>query len=156
MEKTRSVRPIAVLLFIAIALTSAVIWSQSVKSVEASAAESSRVTEFVRPVLEKIVGEGNVTDHLIRKAAHFFEFFALGCELFCLTLALGLAGRRLLAAAFYALLAALTDETIQIFAERGSLVSDVWVDFAGALCGMLAVSLFYLLVLLIKTRKRRK
>ncbi|MBQ7171649.1 MAG: VanZ family protein [Clostridia bacterium] len=155
MKKPRSVRPISVLLVIAIALTSALIWSQSVKSVETSSQQSARVTEFVRPVLEKVVGKGNVTDRLVRKTAHFFEFSLLGCELFCLALALGLAGRRLLAAAFYALLAALTDETIQIFAERGPLVSDVWIDFAGALCGMLAGSLVYLLVLLIKKRKRR-
>ena len=154
-EKSAVRRRIALLLLVAIVLTSAVIWLQSVKSVEVSRKQSARITEIVRPVLEKVTGKGSVTDHLVRKLAHFFEFFLLGCELLALSLVRGLTPQKLLNAAFYGLFVGLADETIQILANRGSLVSDVWIDFAGTLCGMLACLLLYLLALLIRKRKRK-
>lgn len=49
-----------------------------------SAAESGRVTEWLKPFLEVFVGQGNVTDHLVRKLAHFTEFAALGFQLLLL------------------------------------------------------------------------
>ena len=47
----------------------------------ASEEESSFVLELLRPLLAPIVGPENVTLHLVRKLAHFTEFFCLGCVL---------------------------------------------------------------------------
>lgn len=48
------------------------------------------------------------------------------------------------------MLTALTDETIQLFYDgRGSLVTDVWIDFSGVvmgmICGLLFLGLWHLL-----------
>ena len=90
-----------------------------------------------------------VTEHFVRKSAHFCEFGLLGCELMLLFwLRSGVRFQNLCNAAFAALLAAVTDETIQIFSGRGSQVQDVVLDFSGALTGILLVSL-----LMIEKRK---
>lgn len=94
--------------------------------------------DVVKPFLEIFVGTGNVTDHLVRRIAHFAEYSALGCAL-----ALQLVPRRrvrwqsVINCAFAAMVVALTDETIQIFSGRGSQVQDVWLDFAGSCTGIL-------------------
>ena len=38
------------------------------------------------------------------------------------------------------LFAAFLDETLQLFSGRGSMVADVWLDFAGVVCGVAAVA----------------
>jgi len=54
------------------------IWGNSLLSREYSGNESMRIVVF----LERFFGEGNVSEHLVRKLAHFLEFSALGAELF--------------------------------------------------------------------------
>ena len=112
------------------AATLCFIFSQSMRSIPDSREQSSRVMALLRPFLEFFVGEGNVTLYLVRKLAHFVEFFALGAELAALCL---LWERPVLWALFAGLLAAMTDETIQIFYDRGSQVQDVWLDFSAVL-----------------------
>ena len=56
---------------------------------------------------------------------------------------------------FFLTLAALTDETIQIFTGRGPQVQDVWLDVAGGTAGLLAMlALVWLLRCLFRPRKR--
>ena len=112
------------------------IWSNSLVGKESSASLSGKVTSWLN-------GIGiPVTDHFVRKSAHFCEFGLLGCELLLLFwLRSGLHVQNRCNAAFGALLAAVTDETIQIFSGRGSRVQDVLLDFGGALTGILLVSL---------------
>ena len=56
---------------------------------------------------------------------------------------------------FFLLLAALTDETIQIFTGRGPQVQDVWLDFAGGAAGLLVMlALVQLLRCLFRPRRR--
>lgn len=121
------------------------IWSNSLAGKEESASLSQRITAWLN-------GIGiPVTDHFVRKSAHFCEFGLLGCELMLLFwLRSGLHFQNACNAAFAALLSAVTDETIQIFVGRGSQVSDVVLDFSGALTGLLFVSL---VIRLIKKRK---
>lgn len=47
--------------------------------------QSGRVGELLRPLLELVVGQGGVTDHLVRKLAHFTEYAVLGALLLLLT-----------------------------------------------------------------------
>lgn len=139
------------ILVIAIVLTLVFVFSNSLPNIQKSSATSERVTEIVEPVLEPIVGEGKVTNHLVRKLAHFAEFALLGFEL-------GLLFTHLSILPFFvSLLAALTDETIQIFAGRGSQVQDVWLDFAGACVGIvLGVAVYVLVQWLIRCRTVKK
>ena len=112
------------------------IWSNSLVGKEGSASLSRTVTVWLN-------GIGiPVTEHFVRKSAHFCEFGLLGCELAMLFWLRG--GLRLQSccnAAFAALLAAVTDETVQIFSGRGSRVQDVVLDFGGAVTGILFVCL---------------
>ncbi len=81
-----------------------------------------------------------LTEHLVRKAAHFTEYAGLG---FLLAMNTG-AGmvpvfchlkQNLTAAIFMPFI----DETIQLFVEgRSGQISDVWLDMAGIFAGVLA------------------
>ena len=117
------------------------IWSNSMVGKEGSASLSRTVTAWLN-------GIGiPVTEHFVRKAAHFCEFGLLGCELMLLFwLRSGVRFQNLCNAAFAALLSAVTDETIQIFSGRGSQVQDVVLDFSGAFTGILLVSLIISLI----------
>ena len=121
------------------------IWSNSMVGKEGSASLSRTVTAWLN-------GIGiPVTEHFVRKSAHFCEFGLLGCELILLfRLRSGVRFQDLCNAAFAALLSAVTDETIQIFSGRGSQVQDVVLDYSGALTGILLVSF---IIQLIEKRK---
>ena len=126
------------------------IFSQSLPDREASKEISVGVTSKIAPFLELFLGSGNVSDHLVRKAAHFAEFFVFGTlSAVCAALRAKYASAKLgeavavktqsfANAAFLSLTTALTDETIQLFTGRGSQVADVWLDFSGAVCAVFA------------------
>ena len=121
-----------------IALTLAFIWHNSFEKKSDSAQKSSYVTEkIVKPVAEPIVGPGKVTDHGVRKMAHMVEFFLLGTEVTLLLAVRGLlCGPGFSGAMLFGVLTAMTDETIQLYSDRGSQLTDVWLDsasFAAAL-----------------------
>ena len=104
------------------------IWGNSLLSRSESAAISQGLTAWLRSIGIP------VTDHFVRKLAHFFEFGLLGCELTLLFwLRYGLRLRELCLSALAAFLAASIDETIQIFSSRGAQIKDVLLDFTGAL-----------------------
>ncbi len=131
------------LLIVLLVFLLAFIWGHSCMPVAASEGESSAVLELLRPLLEPVFGRENVTVHLVRKLAHFTEFFCLGCVL---ALLLPFRGRGQLLAAALALLTGLVDETIQLFSGRGSAVSDVWLDFSGAAAAIALLALARLLL----------
>ena len=127
-------------------VTLCVIWGNSLLGREDSAALSGGLTAWLRSIGLP------VSDHFVRKTAHFCEFGLLGCELTLLFwLKSGLSFQNLCNSAFAALLTAVTDETIQIFSGRGSQVQDVVLDFAGALTGIL-----FTRFLIGETEKRKK
>ena len=118
------------------------IWGHSCMPTEVSREESGTVLELLRPLLALIVGEENVTLHLVRKLAHFTEFFCLGCVL---ALLLPFRGRSQLLAGGLGMLTGFIDETIQIFSGRGPAISDVWLDFSGAAAAILILTAVRLL-----------
>ena len=116
-------------------VTLGVIWGNSLLGKEESASLSGGLTAWLNSIGIP------VTDHFVRKTAHFCEFGLLGCELMLLFwLRSGLHIQNCCNAAFASLLAAVTDETIQLFSGRGSQVQDVVLDFGGALVGILLTS----------------
>lgn len=90
---------------------------------------------------------GWVTEHLVRKTAHFAEYAILGI---LLNVALrqysaGVFARRVLQG-WMGTLIPLVDETLQLFTEgRSGQISDVWLDISGACTGLaLAGALFWM------------
>ena len=151
----RKVEKLEKLLAVFIVLTLIFIWGQSVMDRELSSEESGFVMRLVTPVLELIVGKGRVTEHLVRKIAHFCEYALLGAEM-----SLFFAGKRrrkregLLLAMAHGLFVAFVDETIQIFSGRGPAITDVWIDFAGITAG--GIFLLDVLIVWIHAARRRK
>ena len=120
-----------------------IIWGHSLTPRSVSSRESGLFTELLYPLLALFVGEEAVTDHLVRKLAHFTEFFALG-------LVLGLLVHQerkpglpsFLFCVVMGQLAAFLDESIQILSGRGDRILDVWLDVSGAVSGILLALLF--------------
>ena len=124
------------------------IFSNSMQIGTVSEGASGRVLRLVQRVLTRLGMTGvasHITMHIIRKLAHFCEYALEG---FLLMLCLRVYTRHFIKHMSWpilgGLLTALTDETIQIFSPgRSSQVTDVWIDFAGVLSGLL-VGLFLL------------
>ena len=136
------------ILIVLIILTLLFIWGQSALSVAESAAQSQTVTStVVQPIQQAVTGKATVTDTTVRKMAHVLEFSLLGFEMALLFAA---SWKRMFSALNLGLLAALIDETIQIFSGRGDQISDVWLDFSGVLMG---VALGMLVVWLYKRKQ---
>ena len=76
------------------------------------------------------------------------EFLVLGV-LWTASLLWGLdkrIGSSMFAGASLCLMTALVDESIQLVSPgRGSLITDVWIDFGGSCIGILLVSMIYIL-----------
>lgn len=147
---------IKTILVVLLALLLAFIWLHSMMPAENSAEESQRVGQFLTPFLELLVGEGNVTDYLVRKLAHFCEYGALGILAGALLLVKKESGIfRWSYALLCALAVAVIDESIQLLADgRGAQVQDVLLDTAGSLTGLLAVWLIAVLVRWLRHRDR--
>lgn len=107
-----------------------------------SSRQSGGVLAIVLSVADSVGVESIwITEHLIRKMAHFAEYTLLGV-LFSVTVrqyAFALATERL-AKCWLGTMVPLVDETIQLFVEgRSGQISDVWLDMAGVLTGILTV-----------------
>ena len=153
--KTRKIlTAIVILLLIA---TLVFIWGNSLESVQESNTKSGNTLRIITPPLELFVGRGNVTDHIVRKLAHFLEFGALGCELALLTvLRRRVRLQSVLNCLSAGLAVAVTDEALQILSDRGSQVSDVLLDLGGSAAGIAFILLIDGIIILIRNRKNVK
>ena len=99
----------------------------------------------------------DITEHIVRKLAHFTEFTALGMLLSIDTaLFLKKMKQYIWVPFFVGLLVALVDETIQLFPiGRSSKVTDVWLDFSGVIFGTI-ILLVLRQIYLFKLRKTLK
>ena len=125
------------LLIVLIVLTLAFIWGNSLLNADQSSAMSSFVRDLVQKLFPGLLSiDAEESSHLIRKLAHGTEYLLLGAELSLLLFRFR--GRPLSLPLLLGTLAALFDETIQLFsAGRGSAVKDVWIDLGGFLVGAL-------------------
>lgn len=133
------------------------IFSNSLEIGPESSARSQAVMRYLNAILDRI-GLGPVSEHTIRKLAHFAEYCLEGL---LLTLCLRVYTRRFVRHISWpllgGLLTAVTDETIQRYvAGRSSQVTDVWIDFAGVLTGMALAMAFAVLVETLMRRTRRR
>lgn len=137
MELRKTAFPLRKLQWVLLILTLAFIWGHSCMSIQESAAESGVVTRLLAPLLEVFVGEGNVTNHLVRKLAHFAEFAVLGAQL--LLLRRKRAWGDIVRSVELGSLAAFLDESIQLLSRRGAQIADVWLDTFGVVFGIMVV-----------------
>ena len=110
------------------------IWGNSLLPGEISGAFSDWVKSILARLfaIDPAVSAGR---GLLRKAAHFTEFTALG---FCLAWLHGMLQKGRVQPFVWGVLAASVDETIQRFVpDRGPSVKDVCIDSAGVLMGII-------------------
>ena len=147
------------LLLLALAGTIWFIFSNSMQPARVSSNSSQRVLRTLQELLRRLGHPGasaSLTEHAVRKAAHFCEYSLEGFLLLLTTRAVtGHAWRFISWPALAGLLTALTDETIQLFSGgRSSQVTDIWIDFGGVVTGMaLALALLWLIGLLLGRRR---
>ena len=130
------------------------IWGNSLLPGE----DSGQLSGFVGMMLQKLLPfldlQNEIGLHLLRKAAHFSEFAALGMSLAWL---FGMLSKQRLLSLALPLLsgagAAAIDETIQLFSpNRGPSIKDVGIDTAGVITGIAVLTLLHCLYKRMKKR----
>ena len=136
-----------------IGLTLSFIFLQSAKSVAESSSDSAAVTDFLSRIFSEDGLLGAFILGNVRKLAHFFEYGVLGVECAVYVLLLTRSrGKGIAASVVFSVMAALLDETIQIFSGRMYSIVDVWLDFAGYAAFTVLLTLTYIIIRLIKKR----
>ena len=123
-----------------------VIWGNSMQTVERSEAQSTQIAESLQPVLDAKEELAEREYHrFVRKLAHVTEFFLLGLAVagFGISLSVYLKKTLISLPLLMVLFVAVADEYIQHFSDRGSLVTDVVLDFVSA---VVALGLVWLIV----------
>ncbi len=118
------------------------IFAQSLLPGQISSGQSTGIVELINPILVSInihISPNNLS-LIIRKLAHFTEFFILGVIWFFIYKQWFNKITHFIVVLAHGLLTAITDESIQYFVEgRAAQVTDVLIDFFG-------VIFFYMIV----------
>lgn len=136
-----------VIFTIALIACIAFIFRNSLESGALSSARSQAVMQKINEILS-VVNLGPLSEHTVRKLAHFAEFTLEG---FLLMLCLRVYTNRFVRHISWPLLGGMTtallDETIQRFIpNRTSQVTDVWIDMAGVVFGAMIALILLLIV----------
>lgn len=121
------------------------IFSNSALDGKDSTKQSDKVVHIVESIVHTIDPDAEVTSASVRKSAHFFEFSVLGVLYFVATFFFK--NKRFYLYTHVVLLSfftAVLDESLQLFSDgRGAEIRDVWIDFSGALVGILIMFLVF-------------
>ena len=154
MQRNQSSKRFRVIIFTLTALMIAFAWVHSLFPADLSSRESEGVFQIIYRFFSLFGAGQAVTQTIIRKLAHFSEFAAIGF----LLLSCGYTFDRIkphryaVPVLFTGLLTAVIDEELQLGIEgRAGMITDVWIDFGGVVCGFFAALAFYAIV-----RKIRK
>ncbi len=149
---------IFIILIVLAAATAIFIFSNSLQSGEMSMAESASVIEWLRPIIDP-AGRLSLEklQFIVRKTAHFAEYFLLGLEFSVITLMISkkIFTPWLFMPLFSTLFTAVIDEFIQSFTGRTSLLSDVLLDFFGGVCVFVFYICIYALFSALKKKKNK-
>ena len=128
-----------ILSFGLLVITVAFIFSNSMETAAESTVKSESALGLLQMLLQQLPDW--FTEYFLRKLGHFAEYSLVGGVLFfCLRSCTVHLWRHGTKAMLGGILIALTDETIQLFFEgRSGQITDVWLDSAGVLFGMLFV-----------------
>lgn len=131
------------------------IFSNSMKPAVSSSLDSGAALRLVRDFLASGgIDGGGISEHFIRKAAHFMEYAVFGMLLIGCFRAYGLSvDKRIPYGMLLGFFVPFADETIQLFVPgRCGQLSDVWLDYAGWAVG----TVFFLAVLRLGKRRGSK
>ena len=136
-----------VIFTIALVACIAFIFRNSLQTGAESSLRSQAVMQAVNETLGK-VHLGPLSEHTVRKLAHFLEFTMEGFLLMlCLRVYTAHFVRHMSWPLLGGLTTALMDETIQLrIPNRSSSVVDVWIDMTGVVAGLLAALVILLIV----------
>lgn len=131
----------------------AIFWNSSQNAIE-STARSMPLTEWVNSILSRLSIPFSVTDHFIRKMAHFTEYAILGTLLSVTYYLYQLKIKSaLIATLCTGAVIAVTDEIIQLFpVGRSCQISDMLLDC----CGVVVAAVIVMLIIRAIENKRRK
>lgn len=129
------------------------IWWRSTLTAEDSTVESIGVLHFLKGICKSLGLGVELTDHIVRKSAHFCEFALLGClSAWTGYLYNHRVLRNLTTVGFVSLAVAVVDEMIQLApVGRSAEVADVVLDFSGAVAGVI---FFIIIVSIVKLFKK--
>lgn len=145
-------------IFLILASTAIFIFSNSMLSGEDSNQKSGVIVELIRPIIDP---DGRMAtyeiQYIVRKTAHFMEFFVFGASLTAISFLIGkkIFTPWIFMPMFLTLAAAVADEYVQSFTGRTSLVSDIVIDFSGGISGILIAVVIYALIMAINKKKQK-
>ncbi len=115
-------------------------------------AESAKLSGGLLAVLQRVFP--SLTEHIVRKLAHFCEFAALGfAALHLCAVRQAVTGHFIAHSLFFGLATAVTDESLQMLSDRSAQVSDVLLDFCGFCSG---AAVFLMLFALFRLWRQRR
>lgn len=143
----------AIILIILTLCVVAFIFMHSLTPATLSAEESGAVTDWLSKLLPF-----QLTDHIVRKLAHFTEYSVLGfVTSFTVYSFFKKPTGGIFIKLFFTIFTAVIDETIQLnISGRSGQVTDVLLDFSGSVTGIILSTLLILIYLLYKKRKEMK
>ncbi|MBQ4647737.1 MAG: VanZ family protein [Clostridia bacterium] len=123
------------------------IFTNSLKSGEKSAEQSAGLEHAVNELLQRVEYEGDaarLSELIVRKTAHAFEFFVL-CLLLFWAFYLLIKNKRAvnILTVVLTVTAAAVDESLQLISKRGASVKDVFIDCIGILLAYLTLKLIF-------------
>ncbi|MBQ8849311.1 MAG: VanZ family protein [Clostridia bacterium] len=131
------------------------IYGNSLQTGVESGEQSGRVYELVNSITQALGLGTPISEHFIRKAAHFTEFAILGvlvcadlwaCRAITLEKRLYISASILLCSVPICALFASLDEFLQSFVDgRGPSAKDVLIDASGALCATILFVVFFVI-----------
>ncbi len=131
------------------------IFTQSLLPGDISSDQSGFIVNVLYPLVNKmgLMIQVNDFSFLIRKLAHFTEYFILGLLLCILYIEIIKPNKLWLIVIIHGAITALIDETIQLFTpNRSGEVRDVLIDITGVIIGMILTKL---VIKLIKKHKSK-
>lgn len=114
-------------------------------SADVSSQHSLGVREFINHILSLLNINFVFTEHIVRKCAHFAEYFVLGLLLYSTAHAYAdKIKRKVMSALLSGLSVAVIDEIIQFFSPgRSCQISDVILDFCGVTLAVTVMVLIF-------------
>ena len=154
MKKSQTSMRFRVIIFILTAGMIAFAFIHSSMPADLSSEESESVMGVLQYILNFLGFSAELTDHIVRKAAHFAEYTAIGMLLVSCAYSFSRTKpyRYYSQILFAGLATAVIDETIQLnVAGRSGQITDVLLDFSGVITGA-----FFMLLVYMIYRKIRK
>ncbi len=146
MKNHKSSKRFRVILLILTVAATVFVFIHSSMPADVSGGESEGVLNFIKNLFRFFGVDVALTDHIVRKAAHFIEFSVLGALLmscaysFNKTRPLKYCSQIL----FFGLAIPVADEAIQLnVAGRSGQITDVLLDFSGVIFGALVMFIVF-------------